>query len=251
MKFARYAVVLLVLLSACSSQKKLVYFQGAIPAVSSDSVYKVRIYPLDILAINIFTINAEAYPYFSSTNEKSVTDNRSTYEKGFVVDDSGQVKLPLIGSVNLLGLTLSEARALIDKKYRTYIDDPIITVKKLNFKVTILGEVNRPGTYSIMNEQTTLPEVLGLAGDLGQLADREKLRIIREENGVRKDFFVDLTKSSSLSAESYYIHPNDLIYAQPIKRRAFQNISPSVTLFTSLITTTVVVLTFIWAVNKE
>lgn len=251
MNFSKYAIVLIFILASCTSSKKLIYFQGAIPPASPDSVYQIRIYPLDILSINIFTINAEAYPYFSMTNERSITDNRSAYEKGYIVDDSGQVKLPLIGAVKVGGLTISQARSAIDARLRAFINDPIVTVKKLNFKVTILGEVNRPGTYQILNEQATLPEVLGLAGDLSQFADRESLRIIREENGIRKDFFVNLTSANAMSAESYYVHPNDLIYVQPVKRRAFQNISPSVTLFTSLITTTIIVLTFIIAVNNQ
>jgi polysaccharide export outer membrane protein len=241
----------LIFFSSCTSSKKIVYFQGEIPAISADSIYKIKIFPLDILSINIFTVNPEAYPYLTASNERGLTDNRSPYEKGYVVDDSGNVKLPLIGNVRLSGLTISEARAMIDSRFREFIQDPIVTVKKLNFKVTILGEVNKPGTYPIMNEQATLPEVLGMAGDLTQLGDREKVRIIRDENGVRKDFFVDLTKGSSLTASTYYIHPNDLIYVQPIKRRAFQNISPSVTLFTSIISTTIIVLTFIIAVNKQ
>jgi polysaccharide export outer membrane protein len=248
---ARHLLVLFLFLSACTSTKKLIYFQGEIPPATVDSAYKVRIYPLDILQINIFTINTEAYPYFAVASDHGITDNRSPYEKGYVVDDSGMVRLPLIGSVTLNGLTLSEARNTIEKKYREYITDPIVTVKKLNFKVTVLGEVTKPGTYPILNEQATLPEVMGLAGDLTQLADREQVRIIRDEGGVRKDFFIDLTKASSLSAQSYYIHPNDIIYVQPIKRRAFQNINPSVTIFTSLITTTVIVLTYIYAVSKE
>jgi polysaccharide export outer membrane protein len=232
-------------MSGCTSQKKLVYFQGEIPALDTSSIYKVRIYPGDILSINVFTINMEAYPYLSTPNERLGTDNRSAYEKGFLVNETGGIKLPLIGSVNLKGLTIAEATSFIENKFKVFIDDPIITIKKLNFKVTVLGEVNKPGTYPILNERATLPEVLGLAGDLSQFADRKKLRIIREENGQREDFFVDLTDAKSLSPQSYYLHPDDIVYVQPLPRRAFQNISPSVTLFTSILTTTVIVMTFI------
>ena len=135
MKFSKYAIVLIFILASCTSTKKLVYFQGDIPAGSIDSAYKVRIYPLDILSITVFTINMEAYPYFNMNTDRSVADNRSAYEKGYVVDDSGQVKLPLIGAVKVSGLTISQARAAIDLKLRAFINDPIVTVKKLNFKV--------------------------------------------------------------------------------------------------------------------
>ena len=237
--------LVLLIFCACTSQKKLIYFQGAIPQLSNDSVYTVRIYQGDILSINIFTINTEAYPYLSQNDENPGSDNRSSYERGYVVNQSGEVKLPLAGIINLKGLTISEATALIEQKFREFIDEPIVTVKKLNFKITILGEVNRPGVYPVLDEKITLTDILGRAGDLTQFGDREKLRIIREENGVRKDFFVNLTDAKSLSPSSYYLHPDDIIYVQPLPRRAFQNSSPTVTLFTSLITSTIVVLTFI------
>jgi polysaccharide export outer membrane protein len=231
--------------ASCKQQKDLIYFQGAIPELNNDSLFRLKIFPGDILSITIFTINTEAYPYLSAPNDRYFTDNRSAYEKGYMVNDAGEVNLPLVNRVLLKGLTIPEATSLLEGKFREYIDDPIVTVKKLNFKVTVLGEVNRPGTYAIQNEQVTLPEVLGMAGDLSQYADRRKLRIIREEGGQRSDFFVDLTEAESLSASRYFLHPNDIVYVQPLPRRAFQNISPSVTLFTSLLTTTIIVLTFI------
>jgi len=246
MKWIRIIFIsVFIFFTACTSQKKLVYFQGNLPQLNSDSAYVLRIYPGDILSINIFTINSEAFPYLSMPNEKAASDSRSAYEKGYMVNDSGEVKLPLIGKVRLKGLTISEATAAIEQKFNVYIQDPIISVKKLNFKITVMGEVNRPGTFQILNERATLTEVLGMAGDISQFGDREKLRIIREENGVRNDFYVNMTDASALSASSYYLHPNDIIYVQPVKRRAFQNISPTVALFTSIITSTIVVLTFI------
>lgn len=242
--------LLLSVLFSCTSQKKLVYFQGNIPQLKESDIYKLRIYPGDILSINIFTINAEAYPYLAVPADKPSSDNRSAYEKGYIVNDKGEVKLPLIGSVLLTGKTMSEATQILEAKFKEFMEDPIVTVKKLNFKITVLGEVNRPGTYQILNEHATLPEVLGMAGDLSVYGDRQKVRIIREENQQTKDFFIDMTDASSLSAEIYYLHPDDIIYVQPLKRRAFQNISPSVTIFTSIVTTAVIALTFIITQTK-
>ena len=242
--------LLLSVLFSCTSQKKLVYFQGTIPQLKESDIYKLRIYPGDILSINIFTINAEAYPYLAVPADKPSSDNRSAYEKGYVVNEKGEVKLPLIGSVLLTGKTMSEATQILEAKFKEFMEDPIVTVKKLNFKITVLGEVNRPGTYQILNEHATLPEVLGMAGDLSVYGDRQKVRIIREENQQTKDFFIDMTNASSLSAETYYLHPDDIIYVQPLKRRAFQNISPSVTIFTSIVTTAVIALTFIITQTK-
>ena len=242
--------LLLVFSCACVSQKKLIYFQGAVPPLQADSIYKIRIYPGDLLAVDVFTIYSDAYPFLHSPNDKNGLDNRSPYEKGYLVNEKGEIRLPLVDSIELSGLTIEEASHKIEQKFREYLKDAIVTVKKLNFKVTVLGEVNRPGTYQVLNETATLPEVLGMAGDLNQFADRKQLRIIREENGMRSDFFLDLTSAGSLSASAYYLHPNDIIYVQPVKRRAFLNVTPSVTLFTSLITTTLVVITFIITTSK-
>ncbi len=240
----------IIIFGACTSQKKLIYFQGEIPPLHADSLYKPYIYSGDILSINVFTINNEAFPYFSIQKEQSAFDNRSAYEKGFLVNEAGAVKLPLIGSVILNGLTITQAIILIEQKLQYFITEPIVTIKKLNFKITVLGEVNKPGTYIISNEMVTLPEVLGLAGDLTQFANKENLRIIRNENGKRSDFIINLTQAKSLTASAYYLHPDDILYVAPLRRRAFQNITPSVTVFTSILTTAVVVLTFLYVTTK-
>ena len=235
----------------CTSQKNLIYWQGAIPPLSKDSIFILRIHPGDILSINVFTINAEAYPYLSIPNERTSTDNRSAYEKGYIVNDSSLIKLPLIGAVNLNNLTIGEATKYIENKFKVFIDEPIVTIKKLNYKITVLGEVNKPGTYSVMNEKITLPEALGIAGDLTQFGDRKTVRIIRDEDGVRKDFLVDLTDPNSLLPSFYYIHPDDVIYVQSLKHRSFQVIGPEVLVITSILTTAAVILTLILTINTQ
>jgi len=243
------SIILLAFICSCTPQKKLVYFQGKVPSLK-DNAFKLKIYPGDILSIYVFTLNQEAFPFLSQPGEKPLSDSRSTYERGYVVNEKGEVKIPLIGTVNLNGLTLQEGSDLIESKFKLYMEDPIITIRKLNFKVTVLGEVNKPGTYNIFNERATLPEVLGLAGDLTGFGNRTNVRIIREENNDSKEFNVDLTSAAALSAETYFLHPDDIIYVEPTRKRAFQNVSPAVTVFTSIITTAVLVFTFIITNNK-
>lgn len=247
-----YLIILLALLFAggCIPQKEVVYFQGQIPALAQADSFRLKIYPGDILSINIFTIHTDAYPYLSVPADRPVSDTRSPYEKGYVVSDSGHVYLPLIGSTYVKDMNLEEAARLIEKRFRVYFDDPLVTVKKLNFKVTVIGEVNKPGLYTVFNERVTLPEILGMAGDLTQLADRTNLRIIRSENRSSQNFNVDLTNASSMNAEVYYLHPDDVVYVAPTRKRAFQNITPTVLVFTSIITSIAVVITAIVAVNN-
>jgi len=242
-------VVFAGMFASCTSQKKLVYFQGQVPSLKDNS-YKLKIYPGDVLSIYIFTLNAEAFPFLTQPGEKSVSDTRSAYERGYIVSEKGDVKIPLIGSVMLNGLTMQEANDLIESKFKVYMEDPIVTIRKLNFKVTVLGEVNKPGTYNIFNEKATLPEVLGMAGDLTGFGNRTNVKIIREENNDSKQFSIDLTSAVALSPETYFLHPDDIIYVEPTRKRAFQNVSPAVTVFTSIITTAVLVFTFI-VTNKK
>ncbi|CAN5517982.1 polysaccharide biosynthesis/export family protein [soil metagenome] len=237
-------------IASCTPQKKLVYFQGQVPSLK-ESAYKLKIYPGDILSIYIFAINAEAFPFLPQPGEKSVSDSRSSYERGYVVSETGEVKMPLIGIVNFNGLTIREAADLVELKFKAYMEDPIVAIRKLNFKVTVLGEVNKPGTYPIFNERATLPEVLGLAGDLTGFGNRTNVKIIREENNDSKQFTLDLTSANALSAETYFLHPDDIIYVEPTRKRAFQNVSPTVTVFTSIITTAVLVFTFIITNNNK
>jgi len=231
--------------SSCTPQKELVYFQGNFNAVNDSAAcgyFKLKIIPGDILLVNIFTINQEAFPYFNSVSDKSVSDTRSPYEKGSVVNDSGTIELPLIGKVIVKNMTMSEASNAIKERLLKFIDDPIVTVKKLNFKVTVLGEVTRPGTYSIFNESATLPEALGLAGDITMFGNKTMLKIIRSDNKTPRVIFVDITNAASLTMENYFLHPDDIVYVEPVKRRALYNVTPAILLFSSLITTSVLIL---------
>lgn len=243
-------VNVIALMTGCVPQKEVVYFQGTIPALTQSDSFRLQIVEGDILSINVFTTHTEAYPYLSAPADRPASDTRSIYERGYIVRDSGIVTLPLVGNINLNGLSLKDASKKIEREFKNYFDDPIVTVKKLNFKVTVLGEVNKPGLYTVMNERATLPEILGMAGDLTQLADRTNLRLIRSENGAASDFTIDLTNGNSLTAEVYYVHPDDVIYVSPTRKRALQNTSPSIIVFTSILTTVAVLITAFVAVNR-
>ncbi len=140
MNLSRFIFILAVVsLTACSSQKKSVYFQGeAREEARKYPEFILRISPNDILSIQVFTINTEAFPGIASTIDKAVIDNRTAYEKGFMLDRTGTVELPLIGKVNLSGLSIPEARDTLAERFKFFMDDPIVMIKKLSFKVSIL-----------------------------------------------------------------------------------------------------------------
>ena len=245
----RYILYLLVVisLSSCGSQKDYAYLQDAKDPSSSGKMpeFTLVIKPNDILSIQVLTVNTEAFPGIATTIDKQVIDNRSAYEKGFIVDKEGFVVIPMLGKVNLSGLSMNDARDTLVRRFEYFMDDPVVVLKKLSFKVTILGEVAKPGLYYIPNEKITLLEGLGMAGDLTIFGDREEVKLIRQTNDGYKEINIDLTTKASLNSEVAYLYTDDVVYVKPIGRRGAATISPSVLIVTSILTTLTLVLSVI------
>lgn len=250
-----FIYALLIFFYSCTPQKKLIYFEkgmsgpaAADPGVSTD----LKIYPEDILSVQLFTINPDAMPGISTSIDKQVIDNRSSYEKGFIVDRNGFLDLPLVGKIPVAGLTLLDARDTIVHRFSAFVDDPVVVLKKLSFKCTILGEVNKPGMYYIPNEKMTIIEALGMAGDLNNYADRTEIKIFRKlENNEVKELKFDLTKTDILLPQNRYVQQDDIIYVKPIRRKALANINPALVVITSMISTTAIVISLIIRINEK
>lgn len=230
---------LIVTLSSCISLKKTIYMQDSDSTATTGKMpdFVLKIYPNDILSIQVFTINTEAFPGIASTIDKQLIDNRSAYEKGFVLGKDGFIELPLIGKINIAGMTIAEARDSLVNRFEKYMDAPIVVIKKLSFKVTILGEVNKPGLYYIPNEKISMLEALGMAGDLTNFGNRKEIKVVRQTPEGYREIMVDLTTKAPLNSEVAYIYPDDVIYVAPIRRRSVSTISPTIVIITSVLTT--------------
>lgn len=134
---------------------------------------------------------------------------------GYLVDDDGFIDLPVIGRTQVSGLNRKELKAALRQQYEQYLTNPIVNIKILNFRVTILGDVKQPGVKIIPNERISLVEAIALAGDLNPTAVRNNVLVIREREGVRSEFRVDLTSKSALTSPVYYLEQNDLVYVEP------------------------------------
>lgn len=242
MKFSlRNAAYLIVLISlsivGCVPQKDIVYFDHA-SADSAKLVVPVRpdmvIYPKDIINVFVYTDNPDALPGIGSRLEDRSMDNRPAYERGFTVEDNGDLILPLIGPVNIAGLTLDSARKVISKKYGAYITNPVVQLKKLNFKITVLGEVKTPGMYFISYESLTLLEGLATAGDIGLFGSRTDVKVIRTINGKQEEHIIDMTSENALYARQFYLMQDDVIYVRQLKNKRWQNITPQISVITSV-----------------
>ena len=182
----------------------------------------------DILSIYVSSLSPEASSFFNSIapgerNEQTTNSSFSTRtDIGYLVDAQGMIELPLIGKVKVTGLSTSVAKDTLTARLEKYLQYPSVRIYIENFRVTILGEVNRPGVYSVTNEKITIPEALGLAGDLNIFADRKNITIIRE-NGEKKYTEVDITTRELFEAPYYYLRSGDILYISPVKGRVAQS----------------------------
>jgi polysaccharide export outer membrane protein len=173
----------------------------------------------DLVAITVSSIDPEAVRPFvmglSSKGDVSKGDNAP----GYLIDADGNIDFPLIGTVNILGLNRIQATVLLKEKIKSYVKDPIVHVSLQNFKITILGEVSKPGVYTMNHERISVPEALGLAGDLTINGVRQNVLLIRDEEGIKREIRIDLTSRDIFRSPYYYLHQNDILYVEPSKSK--------------------------------
>ena len=221
MKF-RPALLLIILSSfmflseSCMTRKDISYFQDISDSASVQKItrdFEAIIQPGDIISVFVSSLSKEASSFFNSVDESGDQVVANTY----LVDASGTIELPLIGQVQVNGLTTQLAKQAIKDKLQQYLVNPTVNVRIRNFKITVLGEVKTPGVYTIPNEKITLIEALGLAGDLTIFGKRMDVLVIRESQNERKFFKVDLRSKEFFESEFYYLQSNDIVYVEPGK----------------------------------
>ncbi|GAB3163134.1 polysaccharide biosynthesis/export family protein [Telluribacter humicola] len=217
-------------LTSCVSPKSVVYFQGKDLRYSSDNItqnYVPTIQPNDLISVVVGSLSAESNEIFnfanlfttSSMNYSTTGGGSRAQSVGYLVDHEGNIEMPLAGKINILGLETQVAAEKIRKCLQTYLREPTVSIRTLNFKVSVMGEVNNPAVYVIPDEKITLPELLSLAGDMTIYGRRDNILIIREENGKREYARLDFTSRDIFRSPYYYLHKNDVIYVEPVKAR--------------------------------
>lgn len=211
--------------TSCASRKDLVYFQdkplvsGQIKSAPEQLVYK----PDDILTINVSAADpAAAIPFnlsLVSGNEDLVNLSGGTRMQTYLVDFNGNIEFPTLGTIHIAGLTRIEATNMLKDRISEYAKDPIVNIRLVNFRVTIIGEVSRPGTYTLQNERITLLEALGLASDLTIFGKRTNVLLIREVDGAKQFSKIDLTSINAVNSPLYYLQQNDVIVVEPNNAR--------------------------------
>ncbi|WP_207421475.1 polysaccharide biosynthesis/export family protein [Desertivirga brevis] len=244
-------IVLLMILSSCGSYRKTAYFQDLQNKASKESITNftpIIIQPEDILGINVSSLNPEASAIFNY-NLNTVTgtnqNNPNNPVIGYLVDRKGEIQLPLVGNFKVSGLTTSQVRDNLRKELLKYLKEPVVNIRLINFKVSVMGDVARPGVYQVQNERLTLPEAISMAGDLNITALRNNITLIRETNGTREFLPVDLTSKDLFNSPYYYLKSNDVIYVQPGKNKyaSVDNSYRTLSLLLSALSIAVIVLT--------
>ncbi len=214
------------ILTSCLNTKQATYFANANDTIINSG--NVDIEPIiqknDILSINISSLNAEASAIFNAPNILATTTSTSTGSTeagGYLVNTEGNIQLPILGSMKAAGQSKKQLKneitnLILSKKL---LIDPIVTIRHLNYEVTIIGEVGKPSVINVPNEKISLLKALGIAGDITVFGKKNNVLLIREIQGERKIKRIDLNSKSFLSSDNYYLQPNDVVYVEANKQK--------------------------------
>lgn len=217
------SLILILFLTSCTSKKNLIYFQNIDSYKLNSNKYESVLQPDDLLTIIVRGETPEAVAPYNMPNITYIGSDERTSELQklftYLIDNEGNINFPSIGKVKVGGLTRLEAENFLIQKLSLYITNPKIDVRILNYKISVQGEVNKPGTFPISSERITLLEAISLAGDLTVYGKRNNVLVLRENNGEKTVQRVDLTKADFMNSPYYYLHQNDVVYVEPNKTK--------------------------------
>lgn len=217
---------------SCVQYEELVYFRkidkeesprSQFPSDSIQNLAALRIQKNDVLSITVHTFDGgESAMPFNLLNTQMAANAQGGNTSPFVsyiVDENGQIDFPVLGKLDVLNLTITEAKAVLVERLKFYLKDPVINMRLISFRVSVLGEVNSPGTFMINNDRITILEVLTMAGDLTDYGNRTNVLVVREQNGVRQFGELNMQTSDIFKSEFYYLRQGDVVYVEPTENK--------------------------------
>jgi polysaccharide export outer membrane protein len=258
-KFLLQGLCVALLCSSCYYNDRLIYLQGKQFSKTKTTTVKTEkpiyhVQPNDVLSVKVkSTTEAEGPGGISSTfNVSSTTSSTfftnpgTLYLEGYSINSEGMITLPIVGTIRVAGLTLEEVQSLVQTNINKYLNNATVFVKLLSYKIIVLGEVRNPGYYYAFNNQVTILEALGLAGDLTITGNRKNVKLIRQiPGGGNEVALLDLTDANLLTSSYFYLMPNDVLYVEPLQARTRRSNLDVATVAFSAITTAVLVLTYV------
>lgn len=239
MKNLIYYLILLLTMFSCKPKENMVYMEKekavAETEINQAVFYGTHIQSGDLLDIKVTAFDENAvrpFNLYSMNNSTSTGQvNGQTAQlapQGYLVDNEGFIYFPVLGKLYIKGMTLAQLRADLEKRLLAYLTDPLVSIKQLNFNITVLGEVKNPGQYTNPSDKITVLQALGLAGDMTDYGNRTNVKLIREIDGVSKTYTIDFTNKNITNSPYYYMQQNDVLYIEPdlIKKKT-ANIDPN------------------------
>lgn len=226
------ALVITALLAGCGSSGKIAYLQGTETMTPEEfaqatTLYDARIMPKDLLTIIVSTTDPEASRPFNLVTPTinqglTTTAGYQGQLQTYLVDNNGQIEFPVVGMITVKGLTKREAEQKVKGLLRTYLkEEPVVTVRFVNYKISVIGEVARPNTFTIQNEKVNVMEALAMAGDMTIWGRRDNVKILREDaEGNKRVIMMNLNDPYVIFHPDFYLQQNDVVYVEPNKVKA-------------------------------
>ena len=238
---------LVIIFGSCASKEEMVYYYNASSSTNSNSKYEPKFEPDDLLMITVTAPDMEAsrafnLPAISVVQNATQPAGQVQYQL-YLVDTNGYIELPVIGAFKIGGLSRTDAMKQLRILLQEKIGDPIVNIRITNYKVSVTGEVLRPGSYPVVSERVTLPDALAMAGDLTIYGKRDNILVIREIDGVKTMNRVDITKADFINSEFYYLSQNDVVYVEPNKTKINSaSVGPNITIGLSALSLVITVI---------
>lgn len=207
--------------NSCQTRQKLVYFQNNgtkdSSLISADYIFKYK--QNDIVSIVVSSSEPDLVKPFNmnivSSNSPDGYSTGNASRDGYLIDQNGEISFPVIGKIKIGGLDRIQAMELLETKLKQYVNDPIVNIRVTNFKITVLGSVQKPGTFNIPNERITILEALGLSEDTKITGVRKNILVIRENSNKKEEIRLDLRSKDIFHSPAYYLQQNDVVYVEP------------------------------------
>ncbi len=239
-------ILLSILMVSCVPSKDLIYLQHSKDAVDTQvtpSAFKpYRLQTNDVLNITIKAIDPKLVEIFNNSNVQAtnIVGEQTSYYNGYSVDDHGNIRMPMLGEINVLGFTTEEVRMKIEKQLSDqYFKEQagvFVSVKMTGFRYTINGEVANTGTKTLYQDRVNIMEAIANAGDINVTGDRKDVKVIRRFPQGNETFSIDLTTDKAMQSPCYYLQPNDYIYIKPLKQKTWGTGKTGIESLTTVVT---------------
>ncbi|MBC7523089.1 MAG: polysaccharide biosynthesis/export family protein [Flavobacterium sp.] len=216
-------IIFIFILSSCVPKKSIIYFQGNQNFDNPSSNYEPLIQNDDMLYINISSdepIASEPFNLENQATSGAANNSFAIQKQTYLVDNFGKIDFPTLGSIDVAGYSVNNLKKLLKQKLALYfVKEPVINIRIMNFKVSVLGEVTKPGVINVNSERFTMLEAIAQSGDLTLYGKRNNILVIRDFQGIKTYNRVDITKADFVNSPFYYVDQNDVIYVEPKKSK--------------------------------